>query len=185
MAAAGLVAGNQPTVYEPYAGSLSPVLLSSLAEPTQTAELPSPSVSVVPSASPTPKPSVTPAPRPHKAPTPTVKPVGPRVSGIASWYCNSDRSRGRISACRVGYPDRAGVADLYAAAGPPLKRLLGPNWQGQYVVVSFGKASVRVRLVDGCACPNKVLDLYADAFQRLSLLSRGLIERVTVSRGGA
>lgn len=86
--------------------------------------------------------------------------------GVASWYC------GNGSPCTRGYP-----GGLYAAAGPALR--VG-DWRGRVVLVSANGQSVRVRLIDWCACPNgRVLDLYADAFRRLAPLSQGLV-KVTV-----
>jgi hypothetical protein len=102
------------------------------------------------------------------------------VSGSATFYCNSDRSRTVLSKCHHSYPDRPGVADMYAAAGPAIRAALG-DWRGQYVTVSrAGHGSVTVRLVDWCACGSAVIDLYADAMWKLG--GSGRI-RVTVSWG--
>jgi hypothetical protein len=90
-----------------------------------------------------------------------------RVAGVASWYCLAG-----VSACHHSY-----MGGLYAAAGPALR--VG-SWRNRSVVVSLGGRSVRVRLVDWCACPRRVIDLYADAFRRLAPLSSGVI-RVRVS----
>jgi hypothetical protein len=88
------------------------------------------------------------------------------VIGTASWYC------GHGSRCTAGYP-----SGLYAAAGPGLR--VG-DWRGRTVLVSANGRRVYVRLIDWCACPQRALDLYRDAFSRLADPSRGLI-RVTVS----
>ena len=92
--------------------------------------------------------------------------AGASVRGVASWYC------GNGSPCTRGYP-----GGLYAAAGPALR--VG-DWRGRVVVVSAGSARVQVRLIDWCACPSRVLDLYSDAFRRLAPLSAGLV-KVTVT----
>ena len=89
-----------------------------------------------------------------------------RVEGVASWYC------GNGSHCTRGYP-----SGLYAAAGPSLR--VG-SWRGRAVLVSANGRSVRVKLIDWCACPQRALDLYSDAFIRLAPLSRGVV-KVTVS----
>ncbi len=84
------------------------------------------------------------------------------VRGMASWYC------GHGSRCPRGYS-----GGLYAAAGPSLRT---GDWRGRIVVVRYGSRSVHVRLVDWCACPSRVIDLFADAFSRLAPLSRGLVK---------
>ena len=89
-----------------------------------------------------------------------------RVTGTASWYC------GHGSACAKGYP-----GGLYAAAGPSLR--VG-DWRGRLVRVAMGGRSVTVRLIDWCACPRRVIDLYSDAFAGLAPISRGLL-KVTVT----
>lgn len=98
-------------------------------------------------------------------PTPPapVSAVSVSVAGVASWYCEPGRSR-----CTRGWP-----ADcLCAAAGPALR--VG-EWRGRLVTVTAGDRSVTVRLVDWCACPQRLVDLYAAAFRQLAPLSRGLV----------
>jgi hypothetical protein len=90
-----------------------------------------------------------------------------RVSGSASWYCKTG-----VSACHYAYP-----GGMYAAAGPPLR--VG-NWRGRVVQVCGNGRCVAVKLIDWCACPTRVIDLYSDAFQRLAPLSQGTV-KVTVS----
>ena len=92
---------------------------------------------------------------------------GGSVSGTASWFC------GAGSACTHGYP----ASGLYAAAGPALR--VGA-WRGRLVRVASGGRMVVVRLIDWCACPRRLVDLYRSAFSRLADPSRGLI-KVTVS----
>jgi hypothetical protein len=111
---------------------------------------------------------VIPPPKPHVS---VSRPTGGSssvqgVRGQASWYC------GHGSACARGYP-----GGLYAAAGPALR--VG-HWRGRYVVVQRGSSRVTVQLVDWCACPQRVIDLYSAAFQHLGPLSRGVLN-VTVS----
>lgn len=100
-------------------------------------------------------------------PSPTVAALRPPVlvtgsmSGQASWF-------------------GTGPDGLYAAAGPALRRMLGPKWRGRYVTVSAGGRSIRVRLTDWCGCyGSRLLDLSDEAFAGLAALSRGLV-RVTV-----
>lgn len=67
-----------------------------------------------------------------------------------------------------------------AAAGPALRRWLGRDWRGSWVVVRRGDASVRVRLTDWCACGSRngaptLLDLDDRAFARLGRLSAGVL----------
>lgn len=90
-----------------------------------------------------------------------------RLSGSASWYCLPGRS-----ACTTGYPSPG----AYAAAGPEIRAALG-NWRGRTVIVSTGRVSVRVRLIDFCACPDgRLLDLYASLYGQLDSLSSGLLD---------
>jgi rare lipoprotein A (peptidoglycan hydrolase) len=81
---------------------------------------------------------------------------GHHATGTASWYC-----------CTRGHP-----SGLYAAAGPGLRQ---GDWRGRLVSVRAGGRVVRVRLIDWCACPKRVIDLYPAAFSRLGPLSRGLL----------
>jgi hypothetical protein len=84
--------------------------------------------------------------------------------GTASWYCLPGRSR-----CTSGYR----YTGMYAAAGPALR--IG-HWRGRIVLVN----GIRVKLVDWCSCPHRVMDLYASVFKRIAPLSRGLVRvRVT------
>ena len=106
---------------------------------------------------------------PRPQPRPTARPLQPRstspstghsVSGTPTYYC-----RAGISRCTRGYPDRPGIADYYAAAGPSLR--VG-NWRGRIVNVHANGRILRVRLIDWCACGGShFLDLYWDAFKAL------------------
>jgi hypothetical protein len=99
------------------------------------------------------------------------------VSGVASWYC-----RAGVSLCTSGYPDGAG-ADLFAAAGPRLRRAICGSdtsncWRGRVVTVS----GLAVKLVDWCQCfkgqsNEKLLDLYYDAWTRIPNVTRDVIVR--------
>ncbi len=139
-------------------------------------------VKVIAVAPPTPRPTAQPQPAPARpsggtaaAPARTVAPAPPpqpaagnRVSGVASWYCQTG-----LSACHYAYP-----GGMYAAAGPALR--VG-NWRGRTVTVCSGGGCVRVTLVDWCQCyGSRVIDLYSDAFRQLAPLSSGTIP-VTVS----
>jgi len=100
------------------------------------------------------------------------------VTGTASWYC------GGGSACTRGYPE----GTLAAAAGPALR--VG-DWRGRIVKVCElvrdkshpRTACVKVSLVDWCACPRRLIDLYRSAFARLAAPSEGVV-RVSITWGG-
>jgi hypothetical protein len=86
------------------------------------------------------------------------------LRGLASWYCNSNGSRGPISACYNAYPDTSGF-DAYAAAGPRLRAAIGSGWRGKVISVD----GLRVKLVDWCQCHKgqaneKLIDLYRDVY---------------------
>jgi len=100
------------------------------------------------------------------------------VTAKASYYCNADASRGKLSRCRIGYPDGPG-ADLYAAAGPAVQRMMGSDWQGEQVQVIGNGRDVTVTLIDSCP-PCSGIDLYADAFVQLAPLSRGTLSPVLI-----
>jgi rare lipoprotein A (peptidoglycan hydrolase) len=106
--------------------------------------------------------------KPRATPKPQIvqRATGTHRTGTASWYC------GHGSACHHSYP-----GGLYAAAGPALR--VG-SWRGRTVIVRAGGRSVAVRLIDWCACPRRIIDLYSDAFIRLAPLSRGVL-KVTVT----
>lgn len=101
-------------------------------------------------------------PRPTSPPDGVQRHSGHARQGTASWYC------GPGSVCARGYP-----GGLYAAAGPGLR--VG-SWRGRIVVVQRGSQRIAVRLVDWCACPHRLIDLYADAFKRLGPLSKGVLK---------
>jgi rare lipoprotein A (peptidoglycan hydrolase) len=91
------------------------------------------------------------------------------LAGLATWYCLPGRS-----ACTRNHP----ASGMYAAAGPALR--VG-DWRDRWVTVSSGGRSVRVQLVDWCACSGvRVIDLYSSAMSQLAPLSRGVIP-VTVT----
>ena len=100
------------------------------------------------------------------------------ITAKASFYCNADASRGKLSRCRIGYPDGPG-ADLYAAAGPAVQGMMGSDWQGERVRVIGNGHEVIVTLIDACPGCSGV-DLYADAFAQLAPLSRGTITPVLI-----
>lgn len=139
-------------------------------EPSRQAGAPAPS----------PAASDVPDPRPSDGTSPK-QPAPALITGPATWYCLPGRS-----ACSSGFP----ASGMYAAAGPALRRAIGPRWRSARVTVTRTwtdarggehSATVVVRLADWCACPGvRVLDLYGSAFSRLAPLSRGVL-RVEVS----
>ena len=94
-------------------------------------------------------------------------PVTP-VTGTATWYCHPNRST-----CTRGYH----WTGPYAAAGPALR--VG-NWRGRWVTVRANGRAIRVKLVDFCRCPGRLLDLYGSQFSRLAPRSGGVL-RVVVT----
>lgn len=98
----------------------------------------------------------TPKPRPPASASHSVR-------GVASWYCKAG-----VSSCHYAYP-----GGMYAAAGPALR--VG-NWRGRTVTVCGSGNCVNVKLIDWCACGSgRVIDLYSDAFRRLTSLSSGTL----------
>ena len=89
--------------------------------------------------------------------------TGHHVTGTATWYCKTG-----VSICTHGYP-----GGMYAAAGAELR--VG-NWRGRVVSVCGNGRCVNVKLIDWCACGSGgVIDLYSDAFSRLTPLSSGTL----------
>lgn len=105
-------------------------------------------------------------PVPIESPVAAVPPTGhptpaPKVTGIASWYRYVPGG---------------------AAAGPALRRFLGPDWRGQVVTVCATRC-IRVTLSDFCRCDTageKLIDLDSDAYAMLAPLRTGIV-RVTVT----
>jgi len=126
--------------------------------------LPRVNAAVIPAAAP-----VVAEPTGHRREVPqarAAKPSGPSLRGRASWHAT-------------------GRDGLYAAAGPALRRWLGPGWRGSLVVVVRGDGRrVTVRLNDYCPCthrPIKAIDLSDEAMARLGGLSAGVL-RVRIYR---
>lgn len=135
-------------------------------------------------ATPTPKPTPKPTKKPTKPKTRQVIFDGGILKGKATYFCNYTHPEARRSSCHYLYPDRRGKLDLYAAAGPKLRKMLGSKWRNDQVKVCRGSDCVIVRLIDWCGCrkghpDERIIDLYSDAFKELSYLGRGkLIVRV-------
>lgn len=144
---------------------------------TQVPATPTPSPSPTPrqrelqakAAQPLPTPRPTPTPKP-KAKTLAASNTGRSVRVHATWYCRAGRS-----VCHYKYPDRAGVIDMYAAAG---SRVRVGNWRGRVVHVCDSNSCINVKLIDWCGCPG--IDLYWDAFHKLAP-NNGGENSVTVS----
>lgn len=103
------------------------------------------------------------------APARTTTPGRPSLRLSATYYC-----RAGVSRCTRGYPDRRGVADLFAAISPDLRYLRGR----QVSVCRPGGSCVSVRIIDCNCAATRAIDLYADAFARLAPLSLGRISVV-------
>lgn len=90
---------------------------------------------------------------------------GPQLAGSSTWY--------------AWHPGEA-------AAGPGLRRWLGPDWRGTVITViapGCGCKPIAVRLTDWCLCrDDRIVDLDAASFAKLSPLDRGII-RVIVMEG--
>lgn len=148
----------QPSYTAPSA-TFFPVVVPTATPSTSAA--PSPSVSLAPSPTPapTPKPTRKPKPKPRPKPKPQGAIGTALIGGSATWYC-----------CTRGY----GKGEMVAAAGSELR--MG-NWRGRVVTVRGPRGnSIRVRLVDWCACKgNRIIDLHPAAFAALAPLSRGVV----------
>lgn len=146
------------------AGCATPRPAAPNPEPGRQTEAPQPSVTVgsagasadVESGGASPMPALPPT---GAATVPVVSMPATTLRGIASWYCLPGRSP-----CTVGFP----ADGAYAAAGPALR--VGA-WRGRVVRVN----GIDVRLIDWCACPERIIDLYAGVFAQLAPLSAGLV----------
>jgi hypothetical protein len=81
------------------------------------------------------------------------------------------------------------VAAWHGAAGPELRRALGPGWRGQRVRVCAHGRCVTTALTDWCACGDRhgiptLIDLARADFARLASPSAGVV-LVTIARVGA
>ena len=86
------------------------------------------------------------------------------ISGLSTWYS--------------WHPNEA-------AAGPALRRSLGPGWRGATVRVCSLHRCVTVRLSDWCLCPGgRIVDLDRRSFVQLAPLSRGVIPVTVMPRLG-
>lgn len=150
----------------PDEAALTPERPPSVAVPAATVPVSVVAPTETPSPTPLPTRARTPSPKPTPAATPTKTPR-PRhyLAGLATWYNDGP-----------GY---------YAAAGPALRRAIGPGWRDRIVTVCVRRCITGVRLSDWCACGkrngrNTVLDLSLFTFARLGPPGRGVME-VTVS----
>ena len=125
-----------------------------------------------------------PSPKPSKAPkreqpkskptvkTTTTKLQTPKLSGkmrkgVASYYCNANPKRGKVSRCTRGYPD--GKNSYYAAIRKDLLFL-----RGKRVKVSANGRSLWVRIIDcNCGRGANLIDLYGDSFAYFYPLTKG------------
>lgn len=120
-----------------------------------------------------PQPTPKPTPKPKKSNGYTL--TGHSMRGVATWYCKAGRS-----ICMAVHPDRPGVLDLYAAAGPSLRHALGSHWRNRTVHVCGRTGCVNVVLADWCACGGgHTIDLYWDAFNIVSPGSGGESVRIS------
>ena len=134
-------------------GALSPLPTPDLAAPSEVPWMVTPAPSVQRSPSPTRmQPAATAKPR---AATPTRH----HVSGTASWFASPQN---------------------VSAAGPALRRAIGPNWRGTVVTVTANGFSVRTQLGDWMRA-DRLIDLDRNIFAALAPLSQGIV-KVEVSR---
>jgi hypothetical protein len=96
---------------------------------------------------------------PPGAQLPVTASMGGTIAGIATWFASPQN---------------------VSAAGPALRRALGPGWRGSHVRVCSGGRCAVTTLGDACWCPDRrgvpvVIDLDDDVFARLAPLSRGVI----------
>lgn len=119
------------------------------------------------------------APWPAQLVIPAGDPSGipvPKGRGTSSSGTDAARTTAPLTGKASWYPAPGSVA----AAGPRLRRALGPGWRGTWVRVSTGKRSVTVRLDDWCQCfkdlpIEKVIDLSDDDFSVLAPTSVGSV----------
>ena len=122
-------------------------------------------------------------PRPAQLAIPADAPHGiPVPKGHGSMSSGTDAAR--ASEPLVGRASWYPAPGSVAAAGPRLRRALGPNWRGQWVRVCAGEC-VTVKLTDFCQCyrgtsRERLLDLNDDDFSVLAPLSSGIV-RVRIS----
>lgn len=179
-----VIGASQPSVVEP----LPPSSFHPVPDRLDALRLPTPEPVVVLDTfehrpTPTRPPVVVQQPKPvvvtvtPKPSTPKIRNAGSGIRGTATWYCKAGRS-----ICMAKHPDRPGVLDMYAAAGPALR--VG-KWRNRLVTVckTGTNACVQVILADWCACmggrTGRVIDLYWDAFHALDPRATGGI-KVTV-----
>lgn len=110
---------------------------------------------------------------PHHAPS----------TGVTAVIGSSSRTDPGRTPAPQGFTAVQGDATWYdgnrkqAAAGPRLRRALGPDWRGRWVRVCVdGQGCIAVRLTDWCACGHgRVIDLDRRSFAALADPSRGVI----------
>lgn len=171
----GAIAGSVAVSPSSYAalpdGAFSPFGEPSTASPTVVLQIlpPVPTATVQPTEPPPTLTPATPDPTKRATPQPTRKPLPPpapklrKIAGVATWY-----------------DDGPG---LYAAAGPALRRAIGPKWRGTIVTVCSAICVDGVILSDWCACgPRRgrptVLDLSLFTFARIGQPAAGVIDVV-------
>lgn len=90
------------------------------------------------------------------------------LTGVASYYCNADSSRGPISRCHYKYPD--GSNSYYAAIRKDLLNTL----RGKTIQVCEGSKCLNVKIIDcNCGANANLIDLYGDAFRYFHPLTKG------------
>ena len=112
------------------------------------------------------------------------RPIGTPSSpatGMRAASSEAPRSRIPLRGVATWFRSPSGVS----AAGPTLRRALGPGWRGSSIRACAGEMCVVTVLGDWCACADRpggptVIDLDARLFARLAPLSAGVL-RVTVS----
>lgn len=149
-----------PTVFAyPSTTPLAPIYeRREVRRPTQSlAPRPQPRPVAVAQPKATPKPTPKATPRPRATVAVVRRTLHGPVKGTATWYCLAGQS-----VC----PWMAHTGN-YAAAGPALRRALGAHWRGMTVTVSGNGHSVRIKLIDWCACGGShVIDLFASAMSQ-------------------
>lgn len=120
-------------------------------------------------------------------PVPTPLPQRPKAAPTTAHTSSGSGARtirgGDLRGWATWYA--TGPGGLTAAAGPALRKAIGPGWRGSRVLVARAGSlrGIEVRLVDWCACGPRhgeptILDLSDEAFDALGRLSSGVMRVV-------
>jgi hypothetical protein len=124
-----------------------------------------------------PTPSPTATPKPAKSAKPKVVPAeGHTARGSGVRTIPNKRVHRNISGTATWHA--TGRDGPFAAAGPLLRKAIGPGWRGNQVLVCLRARCIIVTLSDWCLCSHnrRLVDLSDEAFRALAPLSRGVLK---------